>query len=584
MGLIAPALPEIDVDEWRAMPRAERNRVMVQHWALNGFGTPKAIYLLYAIKIGLYVLGAAAFVAATPGIGGITDWRDWWTEPVVFQKVIIWTLMFEVLGFGCGFGPLTLRFLPPLGSFLYWLRPGTIRLPPWPDRVPGTAGSTRSIVDVLLYLGVIGSAVWILIAPADRYKNGADPNLLAAADLTSMIEPTRFIPLLVLLPLLGLRDKTIFLAARAEHYWVTAFVLLLPFVDMIIAAQLIMLALWWGAATSKLNKHFPFVVATMISNAPLYPKFIKKRLWKHHVDDVRPSRLASLMAHGGTVVEYSLPLMLLLSTGGTFTTVLVIALVLFHLHILSAIPMGVPLEWNVLMMFGTVWLFGQHAELTLRDTEYPWLIIGGFLVIVAVVIYGNLKPRQVSFLPAMRYYAGNWPTSAWLFGTSSEGVSAEETYAQLVPKAAQFPQRQLAKLYPPEVVDLLMGKVGAFRGMHTHGRALLGLYPHAAADHEDRFVLDGEMVAGSAIGWNFGDGHLHDEQLLAAIQKHCNFEPGQLRVIMIESQPLMEPVQTYRIVDAATGVVEEGEVDVSEMVAHQPWDGNLAFRVTKRVE
>jgi len=578
MGLIAPTLPDIDVARWRALPRVERNRVLTQHWALNGFGTPKAIYLLYVVKIGLYVLGAAAFVAATPGIGGIAEWRDWWTEPVVFQKVIIWTLLFEVLGFGCGFGPLTMRFLPPLGSFLYWLRPGTIRLPPWPDKVPGTAGSTRSVFDVALYVAVLASAVWILIAPADRYTNGSDAGLLASVDLTSMIEPLRFVPLLVLLPVLGLRDKTIFLAARAEHYWVTAFALLLPFVDMVIAAELIMLALWWGAATSKLNQHFPYVVATMISNAPLYPRFVKKRLWRHHEDDIRPSRLATFMAHGGTVVEYSLPLVLLVSTGGTVTTVVVIALVLFHLHILSAIPMGVPLEWNVMMMFGVVWLFGEHAGLRLRDTEYPWLIVIGFVAVAAVVIYGNLRPKDVSFLPAMRYYAGNWPTSVWLFGPG-----AEERYADLVPKAAQLPQRQLAKLYPPDVVDLLVGKVAAFRGLHTHGRAMLGLYPHAADDHEDRFAMDGEMVAGSAIGWNFGDGHLHDEQLLEAIQERCRFEPGQLRVITVESQPLMEPVQQYRILDAATGLIEEGEVDVSEMVARQPWDGDLHFRVTKRV-
>jgi len=26
--------------------------------------------------------------------------------------------------------PLTLRFLPPIGGILYWLRPGTVRLPP----------------------------------------------------------------------------------------------------------------------------------------------------------------------------------------------------------------------------------------------------------------------------------------------------------------------------------------------------------------------------------------------------------------------------------------------------------------------
>ena len=105
MGIISPNLPDLDVDEWRALPRAERTKAMQQHWTQNGFGTPYAIYLLYLTKIGLYILGGLAFAASTPGIGSLGDVADWWTEPVVFQKVIVWTLLFEVLGFGCGFGP-----------------------------------------------------------------------------------------------------------------------------------------------------------------------------------------------------------------------------------------------------------------------------------------------------------------------------------------------------------------------------------------------------------------------------------------------------------------------------------------------
>lgn len=563
MGLISPTLPDVDIDEWRALPRAERTKVLVQHWALYGFGTPKAIYILYAAKIGLYILGGLLFAAATPGIGGLGDLGDWWTLPVVFQKVIIWTLLFEVLGFGCGFGPLTMRFLPPIGTFLYWLRPGTIRLPPWPDRMPGTRGSRRTILDVALYVGVIAAALFILLSPADRAP--------------AMIEAWRFVPLLVLLPLLGLRDKTIFLAARAEHYWVTAIVLMFPFVDMILAAKLIMIALWWGAATSKLNKHFPFVVATMISNAPLVPISLKRRLWVDAEHDVRPSRLATAAAHGGTVIEYTIPLLLLLSSGGTLTKVLVIAMIVFHIHIISTIPMGVPLEWNVMMAFGTLFLFGHYSDVGLGDADNPLLVFGIFAIVVAVVVWGNLRPAQVSFLPAMRYYAGNWPTSVWLFGPG-----AEQTYQDSIVKAAPLPHRQLAKLYPPEVVDIMIGKLGAWRGLHTHGRAMAGLYPHAAEDHESRFIMDGEMVAGSAIGWNFGDGHLHHEGLLAAVQERCAFAPGELRVIMFESQPIGHPIQAYRIVDAATGLVETGEVDVAEMLSRQPWQSDLPFRVTER--
>jgi len=85
------------------------------------------------------------------------------------------------------------------------------------------------------------------------------------------------------------------------------------------------------------------------------------------------------------------------------------------------------------------------------------------------------------------------------------------------------------------------------------------------------------MVAGSAIGWNFGDGHLHAEALLAAIQEQCAYEPGELRVIMMESPPFFRQVQRYRIHDAATGLIETGEVAVSEMLSRQPWDGSVPY-------
>ncbi|MGA8988466.1 DUF3556 domain-containing protein [Aeromicrobium sp.] len=565
MGIIAPTLPDIDVAAWRAKPRAERTRVLQQHWALHGFGTPLGVYGLYILKIGLYVFGALAFAASTPGIGGLADAGDWWLSPVVFQKVIIWTLLFEVLGFGCGFGPLTMRFLPPIGSFLYWLRPGTIRLPPWPEKVPGTKGSNRTILDVALYVAVIWAAGYVLLSPADRGQG--------------LIEPARFIPLLLLLPTLGLRDKTIFLAARSEHYWVTAIVFLFPFVDMILAAKLLMLAIWWGAATSKLNQHFPYVVSTMFSNSPVMPPAVKRRLWRDAETDLRPSWLSGTLAHVGTAVEFGVPVVLLFSRGGVVTTIALIVILLFHLNILASIPMGVPLEWNVLMGFAAVFLFGEHAEVGLTDATQPLLVYGLFGLVVISVVWGNRRPDLWSFLPSMRYYAGTWSTSVWLFG---EG--AEQTYADRVTKAAQLPHRQLAKLYPPDTVDLMIGKLQAWRGLHTHGRAMAGLHPHAAADHESRFVMDGEMVCGSAIGWNFGDGHLHQEALVAAVQERCDFEPGQLRVIAMESQPFWNPIQRYRIIDAATGVIETGEVDVAEMTSRQPWDGSTPFRITWRDE
>ena len=87
--------------------------------------------------------------------------------------------------------------------------------------------------------------------------------------------------------------------------------------------------------------------------------------------------------------------------------------------------------------------------------------------------------------------------------------------------------------------------------MHSHGRALNGLLPRAVDDVEAYDVREGELISGVVNGWNFGDGHFHDQQLLEAVQERCGFEPGEVRVITLESQPAHIQRQRYRIYDAA---------------------------------
>lgn len=557
MGFIAPRLPDFDVDEWRSRPHHRRLEPLVREWALDGFGTPTAVYLLYVVKLVVYVGGAIAVIATTAGLGGIGDVGSWWTEPVVYQKAAVWTLLWEIFGLGCGSMPLTFRFLPPVGGFLYFLRPGTLRLPPWPARVPGTAGTARSLLDVLLYAVVLGSGVALLAA--DPETSGTYAGVLA---------PGGFVVLLVALGLLGLRDKTVFLAARPEQYAVMMIVFLFAPVNLIFALKLVVLATWWGAATSKLNKHFPFVVSVMVSNTPWQrSRTVKKQLWRNYPDDLRPGWLAAALAHGGTVIEFLVPLVLILSRGGWLTTAAVVVMVIFHVHITSTFPLGVPLEWNLFVIFSTLFLFGHYAEVGPSTFDSPLLGVILAVVLVGFPVLGNLRPELMSFLPSMRYYAGNWATSVWLFRRDG----AEERLDASLTKAAPVVAKQLGKLYGDELAELLLYKGLAFRAMHSHGRALNGLLDRAVDDLSDYIVREGELVAGVALGWNFGEGHLHDAQLLAAIQERCHFEPGQLRIVTLESQRFWQPRQRYRIVDAATGLVEEGFVEVAEMIRRQPW-------------
>jgi Transmembrane protein of unknown function (DUF3556) len=568
MGFMTPEFPDVDPDTWHTLPRASRRQIMSRHWVEHGFGTPYAVYLFYVFKVAAYVAGAAAVISLTPGLGGLGHIADWWTQPIVYQKVVIFTLLFEILGLGCGSGPLTARFWPPFGGFLYWLRPNTIRLPPWPGKVPFTSGDHRTVVDVALYLIVLGSSTWALLSP------GRGGPVTAAGDV-GLINPALVVPAIVALALLGLRDKTVFLAARGEHYGLTLLVFFFPFTDQIAAFKIIMLALWWGAATSKLNHHFPYVVAVMMSNSPLLRSkafnWFKHRLYLDPVDDLRPSWAPKIMAHvGGTTAEFLVPLILVFfADGHRWAWFLIGFMVLFHLNITSTIPMGVPLEWNVFFIFSLFYLFGHYSGIRAVDLNSPLLLAILIAGLAVVPIAGNIFPTQISFLPAMRYYAGNWATSTWCLRKG-----AEDKIESSITKASALAPNQLAKLYDAKTAELMLDKLMAWRSMHTHGRTLNGLVPRALgrdADESDYNLRDGEIIAGPLLGWNFGEGHLHNEQLLAAMQRRCDFEDGDVRVIILESQPIQTQRQQYRIVDAKTGLIEEGYVDVKDMLTRQPW-------------
>ena len=287
---------------------------------------------------------------ATSGLGPFWDVAAWWPELIVYEKLILWTVLLETLGLAGSWGPLAAHFKPMTGGFRYWARPDTIRLPPWPDKVPFTRGDRRTVGDVALYLAIIATAIAALVAPTVT-RTGV-----------SLVNPVLLLTLIGLLIVMGLRDKVVFLAARSEQYLpALVFFAVLGPVDLVIALKLLIVVVWIGAGVSKFGRHFSRVVAPMVSNTPWAPRALKRINYRSFPDDLRPSHAAGLLAHiGGTTVEIVLPLVLLFSTNPTVTLLAVIGMVVFHLFILSTFPIAVPLEWNVLFAFATVFLFWGH--------------------------------------------------------------------------------------------------------------------------------------------------------------------------------------------------------------------------------
>jgi hypothetical protein len=535
--------------------------MVCESWAMQGYGTPLVIHLAYLVKILLLYIGPwLVWCTLTPGLGPLREIADWWLHPIAFQKAIVWSMTFEVLGLGCGSGPLTGRYWPPFGGFLHFLRPGTTKLPLIPE-LPLLGGHRRTVLDALLYASLLALAGWTLSTPA----------------------PTReqFIALLAVLAALGVADKTVFLAARSEHYGTTMLVFVLATglattgaPGWIAGAQAVQLALWFWAGFSKLNHHFPTVVGVMNSNSPFVPGTgWKRRMYRDYPADMRPSRLAGALAHGGTALEFAVPLVLalasILAPGSVWLLVGIALMLALHLYITSNIPMGVPLEWNVMVVYGGFALFWAHPEVSVLELgATPLLAALLAILLIGVPLLGNLVPSVVSFLPAMRYYAGNWACSVWLFHGDSHRK------LERLSKSARWIDEQLGRIYDPTTIMAVFSKVISFRLMHLHGRCFPALLPTAVGSLErvgDYEWIDGEIVAGLALGWNFGDGHLHDERLLAAIQAQCGFEPGELRCIFVESQPFARPHHDWRVWDAATGKIAEGRVSVAELRERQPW-------------
>jgi uncharacterized membrane protein YkgB len=568
MGFMTPNFPAVEPAEFLARPLMDRMRILALSWVENGVGAPRVVHVLYIAKlIGFYAIGGALVATLT---SGLTPWdvSGWWDQPIVYQKAVLWTVLLESVGVAGSWGPLAGKIKPMVGGIRFWARTGTIRLRPW-RRVPFTAGDRRTGLDVGLYLALLASLLLALALP------GVPSATLAAAqpgNTSGLVAPALMIAPMVLLVLIGLRDKIVFLAARSEQYLpALLFFTLLPFVDMIIALKLLIVVVWVGAGVSKFGRHFANVIPPMVSNSPSVPfRWLKRAHYRDYPRDIRPSHLAGVMAHvGGTAVEILVPLVLLFSTNRLVTLVAAVVMVIFHLFIISTFPLAVPLEWNVLFSYATIFLFlgfPAGAGYGVTGMSPPWLalvIVAGLLLFP---VLGNLRPDLVSFLPSMRQYAGNWASALWAFSPGAEQKLNRVTR----PVTNQIDQYQ-AVGYTPEWAEISLQQTIAWRTMHSQGRGLFSLLIRHLPDLERRTVREAEFLTNSLIGFNFGDGHLHDEDMVRAVQREAGFEPGECLVVWVESQPVHRPTQAYKVIDPALGVIERGTWKVADAVEEQPW-------------
>ncbi|MBV8927644.1 MAG: DUF3556 domain-containing protein, partial [Mycobacteriaceae bacterium] len=165
MSFTTPEFPSVDPDIFLAKPLMERVQFLTRHWAENGFGSPRMVHAIYIAKlVFFYVLGGVVVATVTSGLPAFWHVGQWWDQPIVYQKAILWTVLLETIGVAGSWGPLAGKVKPMTGGILFWARPGTIRLQPW-KWVPFTKGDRRTWFDVILYVGLLVSVVVALLSP-----------------------------------------------------------------------------------------------------------------------------------------------------------------------------------------------------------------------------------------------------------------------------------------------------------------------------------------------------------------------------------------------------------------------------------
>ena len=132
MSFTKPVFPDVEPESFLQKPLMERMRILAVTWGEIGFGTQYMVHAIYIVKlVFFYALGGVVVATVTSGLPAFWHFSEIWNQPIVYQKLVLWTVLLEAIGVAGSWGPLAGKVKPMTGGILFWARPRTIRLRPW---------------------------------------------------------------------------------------------------------------------------------------------------------------------------------------------------------------------------------------------------------------------------------------------------------------------------------------------------------------------------------------------------------------------------------------------------------------------
>eukprot|EP00929_Paragymnodinium_shiwhaense_P055302 TRINITY_DN27717_c0_g1_i1.p1 TRINITY_DN27717_c0_g1~~TRINITY_DN27717_c0_g1_i1.p1 ORF type:complete len:583 (-),score=94.31 TRINITY_DN27717_c0_g1_i1:71-1819(-) len=500
----------------------------------------------------------AVFVASTPLDSGDLLMRDGFPWLTLVHKSLIFFSVWESLGLGVLHGPLHGKMAPPFQDWWYRLTPGTLKYNAPFMRWAGLSGR-RGVLDVL----VEGVLYYIFALRA-----------LSAPH----VSPELMFPLMSCCLYEFVFDFGQHLSTYGTQNLHLFMCCCFPVGSGQVAGmQLFLNWFYFVSGFCKLGPTFPYLFTSNLMTCKYmvdkpWSAWFRRTFFKAYKDeDYGLTGIAIGVATLAALIEMTVPLLTWLNDPIPVYFSIVV-FVCMHIFIISTLVVDV-YSWNFSDAIWYVVLYGVigtgvdwHDAARMSPWLAGWLVLHG-----AYVVYGNLFPDQVPYVVAHRHAAGNWSQGVLVVKKSAAQklgkLKAHAGMPGLQPGWAgewfgfqafwsyTWNWNVPSKMLVPLVLDA-MGKDGPTDGQfHSTGEYVL---------------LHSVLFLDALLGNVRFDG-LSSLDTLPEIAKVCGFEESECRLCW--AGPFASfflwmcstPKATWKIVDAATGVIKEGKYTIADV-------------------
>src|SRR3982074_3839936 len=113
MGFTQPNFPPIEPETFLQKPLMERVKMLALSWVEDGYGIARIVHTIYIVKlIFFYALGGVVVATVTSGLPAFWHVSQWWSQPIVYEKLVLWTVLLEIIGVAGAWGPLAGKTQP----------------------------------------------------------------------------------------------------------------------------------------------------------------------------------------------------------------------------------------------------------------------------------------------------------------------------------------------------------------------------------------------------------------------------------------------------------------------------------------